>query len=80
MAKNKNYYVMVVAEAKLDDGSEVTANGYVKLMPGRDGTWLNNEISNNLAEVCNHKVNECVITSLSQISKGLYDRLRNEEN
>lgn len=80
MAKNQNYYAVVVVEAKLDDGSKVTANGYVKLSPGCNGTWLQNELSNNLTKVYNRKVNECVITSLSQISKGLYDRLTNKEN
>lgn len=80
MAKNQNYYVSVVVEAKLDDGGIVTANGVVKLAPGCDSTWLENEFSNNLAESYNHKVDECIITSLSQISKGLYDRLTNNEN
>ena len=80
MAKNKNYYVVVVAEAKLADGSKVTANGYVKLMPGCDATWLKNELSNKFTEFYNQKVNDCIITSLSQISKGLYNRLSNLED
>ena len=80
MAKNQNYYVVAAVEAELDDGGKVTANLVVKLAPGCDSTWLQNELSNNLAEAYNHKVNECIVTSLSQISKGLYDRLRNQEN
>lgn len=79
MSKNQNYYVSVAVEANLDDGSKVTANLVVKLAPGCDSNWLENELSNELAEAYNHKVNECVITSLSQISKGLYDRLTNKE-
>ena len=80
MAKNQDYYVVAAVEAELDDGCKVTANFVVKLAPGCDSTWLHNKLSNNLAEAYNHKVNECIITSLSQISKGLYNRLRNQEN
>jgi predicted nucleic acid-binding Zn ribbon protein len=80
MSKKQNYYAVVVVEAKLDGGSKVTANSCVKLSPGCDATWLHNELSNNLTKVYNHKVDECIITSLSQISKGLYDRLTNQEN
>ena len=79
MAKNQNYYVVAGVEAELDDGGKVTANLVAKLAPGCDSTWLQNELSNDLAKAYNHKVNVCVITSLSQISRGLYNRLRNLE-
>ena len=79
MAKNQNYYVVAAVEAELDDGGKVTANLVVKLEPGCDSAWLQNEISNNLAKVYNHKVDGCIITSLSQISRVLYNRLRNLE-
>lgn len=76
MAKNKNYYITVTAEAD----SKVTISGYVKLAPGCDKVWLKDELS----KVCHEKFGitpkEIIITSLSEISRGLYNRLMNEEN
>ena len=76
MAKNKNYYIAITAEVD----NNVTISGYVKLAPGCDKVWLMNELSN----VCHEKFGitqkEISITSLSEISRGLYNRLMNEEN
>lgn len=79
MAKNKNYYAAVTAEATFKDDSSVTISGYVKLAPGCDKVWLVDELS----RICNEKfgatTKEIIITSLSEISRGLYNRLTNNE-
>ena len=80
MAKNKNYYIAVTAECELNDGNDITINGFVQLAPGCDMDWLNNTLTDHIAERYGNKPNKVIITSLSQISKGLYDRLMNQEN
>ena len=81
MAKKQNYYISVTAEGKFyDNGNGVIVNGFVKLSPGCDKAWLFNELSNVITNSHQQKPDEIVITSLSQISKGLYDRLTNQEN
>lgn len=80
MAKNKNYYIAVTAEVTLKDDSSVTISGYVQLNPGCDKVWLADDIS----KICNEKIGEnpkeIIITSISEISRGLYNRLTNREN
>jgi len=80
MAKNKNYYIAVTAEATLKNDDSVMINGYVQLAPGFDKVWLENELS----EACSRKFGdspkEIVIISLTEISRGLYNRLTNQEN
>jgi hypothetical protein len=79
MAKNKNYYISVTAEAMFKDNSTATINGYVQLKPGWDKVLLTDELS----KVCGKKFGlepkEVIITSLSEISRGLYNRLNNLE-
>lgn len=76
MAKNKNYYVAITAEVD----SKVTISGYVKLAPGCDKVWLMDELSKVCKERFGVTPTEIIITSLSEISRGLYNRLMNEEN
>lgn len=80
MAKNKNYYITVTADATFKDDSRVTISGYIKLAPGCDKVWLEDELS----RICNKKLGknpkEIIITSLSEISRGLYKRLTNQES
>ena len=80
MSKNKNYYIAVTAECKLNDDNDITINGFVQLAPGCDRAWLENTLTDYIAESCGNKPDKVIITSLSQISKGLYDRLMNQEN
>ena len=80
MAKKQNYYIAVTAEGKFyDNDNGVIVNGFVKLSPGCDKAWLFNELSNVITNSHQQKPDEIVITSLSQISRGLYNRLRNLE-
>jgi len=80
MGKNKNYYIAVSAEIMFNDNDIVKMSGYTQLKPGCDKVWLEDELS----RICNKKLGkspkEIIITSLSEISKGLYDRLTNQEN
>ena len=81
MAKKQNYYIAVTAEGKFyDNDNDVIVNGFVKLSPGCDKAWLFNELSEVITNSYQQKPDEIVITSFSQISKGLYDRLTNQEN
>lgn len=80
MAKNKNYYIAVTAEVMFKDDSSVTLSGYQQLKPGCDKVWLDNELSKICSEKIGKKPKEIIITSLSEISKGLYNRLTNQEN
>lgn len=81
MSKNQNYYISVTAECKFyNNDDNIIINGFVKLSPGCDKAWLFNELSNAMTNSHQQKPDEIVITSLSQISKGLYDRLTNQEN
>lgn len=80
MAKNQNYYISVTAECKLSDGEHITVSGLVKLMPGCDKAWLDNTLTEHITNACGRKPNEVIVTSLSQISRGLYNRLRNLED
>ncbi len=80
MAKNQNYYISVTAKCKFNDGGHITVNGLIKLAPGCDNTWLDKTLTESITTSCGRKPDEVIITSLSQISKGLYDRLRNQEN
>jgi len=80
MAKNQNYYISVTAEGNFNDGEHITVSGIVKLVPGCDTTWLNNTLAEQITNVCGRKPDEVIITSLSQISRGLYNRLRNLED
>lgn len=79
MGKNKNYYITVTADATFKDDSRVTISGYIKLAPGCDKVWLMDELS----KICHEKLGitpqEIIITSLSEISRGLYNRLTNNE-
>lgn len=80
MPKNQNYYIAVTAEGKFFDGNnDVIVSGFVKLSPGCDEAWLLNELSEAITKSHQQKPDEIVITSLSQISRGLYNRLRNLE-
>lgn len=80
MAKKQNYYISVTAESKFNDGEHITVNGLVKLAPGCDKTWLDNTLIELITDACGRKPDEIIITSLSQISRGLYNRLRNLED
>ncbi len=80
MAKEKNYYIAVTAEVIFKDGSGLTMNGYVQLKPGCDKVWLANELSRICCEKIGRTPEEVIITSLSEISRGLYHRLTNQEN
>ena len=79
MTKNKNYYVAVTAEATFKDDSSVTISGYVKLAPGCDKVWLADELSRICRDKFGFYPQEIIITSLSEISRGLYNRLTNNE-
>lgn len=79
MSKNQNYYISVVAKGKLNNGDYATISGIVKLSPGCDEDWLNKQLSESIANSWGEKPNEIIITSVSQISRGLYNRLRNLE-
>lgn len=81
MSKNQNYYIAVTAEGKFyDNDNDIIINGFVKLSPGCDKAWLLNELSDVITNSNQQKPDEIVITSLSQISRGLYNRLTNQEN
>ena len=80
MAKNKNYYIAVTAEAMFYDDSSVTISGYVQLTPGCDKVWLEDSLIKICSEKFGENPKEIIITSLSEISRGLYNRLMNREN
>lgn len=80
MPKNKNYYIAVTAEVVLKNNDCATISGYVQLKPGCDKVWLNNMLSKTYSESMGENPKEIVITSLSEISRGLYNRLTNQEN
>ena len=80
MAKNKNYYISVTAEAIFKDNSSVTISGYLQLKPGCDKVWLNNELSKICIEKIGENPKEIIIISLTEIARGLYHRLTNQEN
>lgn len=79
MAKNKNYYITVTAEVTFKDDSSATISGYVKLAPGCDKDWLVDELSRICHDQFGINPREIIITSLSEISRGLYNRLTNNE-
>lgn len=79
MAKNQNYYMSVTAEGKFNDGEHITVSGVVKLAPGCDETWFDKTLTERITTYCGRKPDKLIITSLSQISRGLYNRLRNLE-
>lgn len=80
MAKNKNYYIAVTAEATFNDDSSATISGYVQLDPGCNKDWLANELSKLCRKKFGKNPREIIITSLSEISRGLYNRLTDQEN
>ncbi len=80
MAKNKNYYIVVTAEATFKNNTNATISGYVQLAPGCDKVWLEDELSETCSKKFGENPKEIIITSLSEISRGLYNRLTNQEN
>ena len=80
MAKNKNYYIVVTAEATLKNDCSATISGYVQLAPGCDKVWLEEQLSGICSKKFGENPKEIIITSLSEISRGLYNRLMNQEN
>lgn len=80
MAKNKNYYIAITAEVIFKDNSNARISGYVQLKPGCDKFWLENTLRKTYSESTGENPKEIIITSLSEISRGLYNRLTNQEN
>ena len=80
MAKNKNYYIVVTAEVTFNDDSSATISGYVQLDPGCDKDWLVDELSKLCRKKFGQNPKEIIVTYLSEISRGLYNRLTNQEN
>lgn len=80
MPKNKNYYIAVTAEVMSKDNGNATISGYIQLKPGCDKVWLENTLRKTYSESMGENPKEIVITSLSEISRGLYNRLTNQEN
>jgi hypothetical protein len=78
MAKNKNYYIAVTAEVMLKNNSNAIINGYLQLKPGCDKVWLENELIKICSEKTGRTPEEIIIVSLSEISRGLYNRLTNK--
>lgn len=75
MAKNKNYYIAFTAE--VDSNTKIS--GSAKLAPGCDRAWLEDELRRRYHEQYGIPSQEIIITSLSEISRGLYNRLTNNE-
>lgn len=80
MLKDKIYYLAVTAEVMLKDNSKTTISGYVRLKPGCDKVWMVDELKKTCNKTLGINPEEIVITSLSEISRGLYNRLTNQEN
>lgn len=79
MSKAKNYYLFVAAKVVFDDNYDGTISGCIKLTPGSSMDTIVSYMKKRITEENVAEPKEIVVTSLSEISKGLYERLTEKE-
>ena len=78
MSKAKNYYLFVAAKV-VDDDYEGTISGCIKLTPGSSMDTIVSYMKKRITQENDAEPKEIIVTSLSEISKGLYERLTENE-